>query len=163
MKPADKISKFLTYAEAIKSQTAIRLGIKNDPDETELARMKNVATKIFDKVRIFVDGALNASSFFRSKALNDATPGSSLTSQHMTGEAIDIDCDTFGHGTNKGIFDFIRLNLEFDQLIWEYGDENHPDWVHVSLSYSGKNRRQILRCHRVDGKPKYVPFDLYKV
>lgn len=154
-----KISKYLTLEEAIKSPTALRLGISNMPDKDQLVNMEYVATEIFDRVREFVGGPLFASSFFRSEELNDAVPGSSKTSQHMTGQAIDIDCDAFGNGTNKEIFDFIRLNLTFDQVINEYPDKlGNPAWVHVSKTM-GKNRGQVL----VKLKNKYIPFSAYTV
>lgn len=154
-----KISKYLTLEEAIKSPTAIRLGITNDPNEDQLINMEYVANEIFDKVREFVGGPLHATSFFRSKELNDAVPGSSATSQHMTGEAIDIDCDTYGFGTNAEVFNFIRTTLDFDQVINEYPDEfGNPSWVHVSKTM-GKNRKQVL----VKLKKKYIPFSAYLI
>lgn len=154
-----KISKYLTYDEAIKSPTALRLGISNEPNPQQLENMKYVATEVFDKVRDFVGGPLHASSFFRSKELNDAVPGSSKTSQHMTGEAIDIDADTFRNGTNLEIFDFIRTNLIFDQVINEYPDKfGNPSWVHVSKSKTG-NRGQVL----VKLKAKYIPYGEYQI
>lgn len=153
------ISKYLTLSEAIKSPTATRLGIDNSPDEDQLVNMEYVANEIFDPVREFVGGPLHASSFFRSKALNDAVPGSSKTSQHMTGQAIDIDCDTFGVGNNLEVFYFIRNNLIFDQLILEYPDETgKPSWIHVSKTMT-KNRGEVL----VKLKAKYIPFSLYLV
>src|SRR6478736_3286846 len=97
------ISKYLTLAEATKSQNAVRLGIDNTPNEEEIENMKYVATHVFDKMREHVNGPLNASSFFICQALNDATPGSSNTSQHRFGQAIDIDCDTFNFGNNNEI------------------------------------------------------------
>ena len=153
------ISKYLNYEEATKSQTATRLGIKNEPNPQQLEAMKYVAVNVFDKVREFVGGPLHASSFFRSEKLNAAIGGSSKTSQHMKGEAIDIDCDTFGHGTNQGIFDYIRVNLEYDQVIGEYPDANGKwSWVHVSLKKSG-NRKQVL----VKLKDKYINYSDYKI
>ena len=153
------ISKYLTLSEAIKSPTATRLGIDNLPDEDQLVNMEYVANEIFDPVREFVGGPLHASSFFRSKALNEAVPGSSKTSQHMTGQAIDIDCDTFGVGSNLEVFYFIRNNLIFDQLILEYPDETgKPSWIHVSKTKT-KNRGEVL----VKLKAKYIPFSLYLV
>lgn len=155
----EKLSKFLTYEEAIKSPTAKRLGIDNEPDPEQLENMRYVAKEIFDPVREFVGGPLHASSFFRSRELNDAVPGSSKTSQHMTGQAIDIDCDTFGYGTNKEIFDFIRNTLIFDQVIAEYVDKfGNPSWVHVSKTKTG-NRGQVL----VKLKDRYINFKDYKV
>ena len=153
------ISKYLNYEEATKSQTATRLGIKNEPNPQQLEAMKYVAVNVFDKVREFVGGPLHASSFFRSEKLNAAIGGSSKTSQHMKGEAIDIDCDTFGHGTNQGIFDYIRVNLDYDQVIGEYPDANGKwSWVHVSLKKSG-NRKQVL----VKLKDKYINYSDYKI
>ena len=155
-----KISKYLTLAEATKSQTAIRKGIDNMPNADQLLAMKWVASEIFDPVREFVGGPLHASSFFRSPELNAAIGGSSTTSQHMKGEAIDIDCDTYGNGTNKEVFDFIRKKLEFDQLIGEYPNvAGDFAWVHVSLKRSGRNRKQVL----IKLKEKYIPFADYKV
>lgn len=153
------ISRYLTYEEATKSPTALRLGITNEPDPIQLSNMQFVATEIFDKVREFVGGPLYASSFFRSKELNDAVPGSSATSQHMAGQAIDIDADTFGNGNNKAIFDYIRNELIFDQVISEYPDKfGRPSWVHVSKS-KNHNRGQVL----VKLRSKYIPFSVYVV
>lgn len=154
-----KISKYLSYSEATKSSTAIRLGIENEPNEEQLENMRFVATEIFDPVREFVGGPLHASSFFRSKELNDAIGGSSHTSQHMSGEAIDIDADTFGFGTNSGIFQFILDNLIFDQLILEYPDKSgKPSWIHVSKRHEG-NRHQVL----VKLKDKYIIYGAWRV
>jgi len=156
----DNISKHITYEEATKSQTAVRLGIKNEPNKQELEAMKYVAENIFEKVRAFVGGALHVSSFFRSKKLNTEVPGSSKTSQHMLGEAMDLDCDTFGNSSNNAIFDYITKNLNFDQCIGEYPDKTGKwAWVHVSLKKTGKNRKQIL----VKLKDKYIPFSNFKV
>lgn len=155
-----EISKYLTYDEAVKSPTAKRLGISNTPEAWQLENMRNVALKIFDPVREFVGGPLLASSFFRSKELNDAVPGSSKTSQHMTGEAIDIDADGYHYGSNVAIFDFIRKNLDWDQLIGEYPDEFGTfAWVHVSLKRNGNNRKEVL----VKLKDKYINWKDYRI
>ena len=100
---------------------------------------------------------LRISSGYRSLALNKAIPGSSRTSQHCLGQAMDIDGDILGGISNKDIFNFIKDNLEFDQLIWEFGGSSNPDWVHVSLKPSG-NRKQMLRATRVNGKPVYSAY-----
>ena len=155
----EKISKYLSYQEAIKSPTALRLGIDNEPTPEQLEKMKHVATQVFDPVREYVKGPLHASSFFRSKELNDAVPGSSATSQHMAGEAIDLDADTFGYGTNRDIFYFIMDNLVYDQLILEYPDKfGNPSWVHVSKKKVG-NRGEVL----VKLKTKYIKFKEYAI
>lgn len=138
----ERISKYVSYDEATKSQTAIRNKIDNKPNTEEINNMKYVASKVFDKVREHFGIPLKVSSFFRCKKLNTAV-GGSATSQHMTGEAIDIDADGSSI-TNAQVFDYIKNNLDFDQLIWEFGDKKNPAWVHVSLKRNGKNRKQIL-------------------
>lgn len=156
-----QISKYLTLAEAIKSDSAIRHGIANIPDAETLERMKYVASNVFDKVRDHVGAPVGVTSFYRCKELNDVIGGSSSTSQHMSGEAIDIDCDVFGNGHNIDVFFFIKDNLVFDQVIMEYPDENgKPSWVHVSMvNHPKKNRGQAL----VKLKAKYIPFGEYKI
>jgi zinc D-Ala-D-Ala carboxypeptidase len=152
-----KLSKYLTYDEGVRSHTARVRGIDNTPNAEQLANMKHVATKIFDPVREHIGGPLFAASFFRCPALNEAVGGSDA-SQHMKGEAIDIDCDHFKIGTNKQVFDFIRNNLEFDQMIWEFGTSKNPDWVHVSLKRNGKNRRKLTLAVKENGKTVYKPW-----
>ena len=149
-----QVSKWVTWDEATRSVTADRLGISNEPDDLQLARMQNIATKIFDKVREWAGEAINVNSFFRSAGLNRAI-GGSYTSQHCSGEAIDLDKKANASHTNADLFGYIADNLEFDQLIWEFGDDEEPDWVHVSLKHSGKNRRQILRSRRIKNKTIY--------
>jgi uncharacterized protein YcbK (DUF882 family) len=139
-----RISENITYAEAFKSQQAARLKIKNTTNDPEILKnMKHVADNVFEPIRKHFGLPIGISSFYRSPKLNEAIKGSS-SSQHMTGEAIDIDADIFGGLTNKEIFDFAKENLEYDQLIWEFGTTKNPSWVHVSLKRNGKNRKQIL-------------------
>ncbi len=145
-----KIGKYLSLNDIIKSQTAIRLGIDNEPGEAELKNIAYITGTLFYKVKDRFPDCF-VSSFYRCAALNKAIGGAS-GSQHEKGEAIDIDSSVF----NKAIFAFIRT-LPFDQLIWEGGDNNNPDWVHVSLKREG-NRRQILRAVFHKGKTTYIPF-----
>lgn len=149
------LSKHLTLAEAIRSESAKRLGISNMPTPEHLENGKIVAEKIFEPIREFVGSPVYISSFYRSKALNKAIKGSA-TSQHCTMEAIDIDMDGTAT-TNKEIFDFIKGSIEFDQLIWEFGTANNPDWVHVSYNTKGKQRKQILKASKINGKTVYTP------
>lgn len=151
----DKISLNVTYGEAVKSSTAIRLGIENFPDVDSLENMERVAGQVFERVRYEVCGnkPLAVTSFFRSPSINRAV-GGSATSQHCRGEAMDLDADVHGHGSNKAIFEYIRDYLPFDQLIWEFGNDEHPDWVHVSLCAHG-NRHQVLRSYKENGKTVY--------
>jgi uncharacterized protein YcbK (DUF882 family) len=153
-----KISKYVTFNEATKSQTATRLGIDNTPNEEQLEAMKHVAVNVFDKVREYVNGPLAVGSFFRCPALNAAIGGSSKTSQHMAGEAIDIDCDQFGFGNNNEVFDFIRKNLDYDQIIGEYPRADGKfEWVHVSLKKNGNRKQQLVKL-----KDRYIPFYEWK-
>lgn len=153
-----KLSEHFTLAELTPSSTAKRLGIKNDPTPEHLECLKTLSTNVLDKVREHFDKPIWVSSGYRSKALNDATPGSSPTSQHCLGEAADLDQDGRGTGvSNKMVFDYIKDHLEFDQLIWEFGTDANPDWVHVSFSKKRK-RKQALKAVRVKGKTQYIPY-----
>lgn len=152
----EKISENLSLIEVTRSSTAKRLGIDNTPTPEHLANLKLLAQKIFEPIRAHFGKPIGVSSGYRSAELNKATPGASTTSQHSSGEALDLDQDSTGTGiTNKQVFDYIKNTLEFDQLIWEYGTDKNPDWVHVSYESKGKQRKQILRCTRVNGKPHY--------
>jgi zinc D-Ala-D-Ala carboxypeptidase len=140
-----KISKHITLAEATKSQTAIRKGIDNMPGPNIIPNMIEVANKCFEPLREWHGKPIGISSFYRSAALNRAVKGSPR-SQHMLGQAIDIDADIFDNGiTNADIYRWLVNNVDFDQIIWEFGDDSNPAWVHVSYVGKGKNRRQELR------------------
>ena len=132
-----KISKHITYDEATKSQTAIRAGIKNTPNEQQLKNMKSVAIKCFEPLRVWYNKPLRVSSFFRCKELNSLIKGSK-TSQHMEGKAIDINAGS--KSENKKVFEWCKANLEFDQLI----DEFDYSWVHISFNSDKPNRNQVL-------------------
>ena len=149
-----RISKNISYAEATKSQTATRKGIDNTPNDDQLENMRLWADNIFEPVREFVGSPVAITSFFRSVELNKAIGGSSR-SQHCKGQAGDIDCDVFEGKTNAEVFLFVREVLDFDQLIWEFGTDLNPDWVHVSYNKHG-NRKQVLKAKRVNGKVEYI-------
>lgn len=151
-----KLSTHLTLAEMIRSETAKRRGISNQPRPEHLDNMKVLAKKIFEPIRGFFKSPIYISSGYRSEALNKAIKGS-RTSQHSIGQAIDIDMDGSGLISNKQVFDYIKDNLEFDQLIWEFGDANNPDWVHVSYA-EGKNRKEILIAYKILGLVRYRPY-----
>lgn len=151
-----KISEHLTLEECIKSTTASRLGISNMPPQKIIDCLKIAAQKVFEPIRNHFGVPIFVSSAYRSPELNKAIGGSS-TSQHMQGEAFDIDMD--GRSTkvtNAAIFHYIKDNLVFDQLIWEFGTDTNPDWVHVSYETAGAQRKQILKAKKVNGKTSYV-------
>jgi len=148
------ISKHISYKEGVYSITAIRKGIDNEPNEEQLSNMKLVAEKIFEPVRTHFKVPIKVNSFFRSPNLNKAI-GGSTKSQHCKGQAIDID-DTYGKIKNSDIYWWIKENLDFDQMIWEFGNNDNPDWVHVSYVSPDKNRNRCLKAYRDDGKTKYM-------
>ena len=150
----NKISKHISYKEATRSTTALRLGIENIPNEYELQNMEMVAKHIFEPLRQAIDAPIKINSFFRCEELNKAIGGSSK-SQHCQGRAIDID-DIYGHVSNAFMYYYIKDNLDFDQLIWEFGTDDSPDWVHVSYVDEDSNRKRCLKAYREDGKTKYI-------
>lgn len=151
----ERFSTYVSFAEGVKSQTATANGIDNLPKDQEVIdNMITVAKKVFDPTREFADCPLYVSSFYRSPELNTFI-GGSPDSHHCKGEAIDIDADVFGGTTNQKIFEFIRDNLDFDQIIHEFGDEQNPAWIHVSFKRNGVNRRSILRAYKHKGKTRY--------
>jgi len=150
-----KISAHLDLSEVTRSETAERKGISNMPTPEHLENFKKLAENIFEPIRKHFGKPIHLSSGYRSKALNTAI-GGSLSSQHCKGEAIDIDMDGSSNGvTNRMVFDYIRTNLNFDQLIWEFGTKDNPDWVHVSFSSTGKQRKQVLRAVKAGSKTSY--------
>jgi zinc D-Ala-D-Ala carboxypeptidase len=149
------ISKHITMAEATNSETAKKLGISNLPNDVELANMKLVAEKCFEPIREWYGKPLRINSFFRSAKLNSSIGGSSGTSQHCLGQAIDL--SSGNNAENKKIFLWAKDNLVYDQIIYEYGDDNGCDWVHISYKPTG-NRKQALRCSKVNGKPSYTNY-----
>jgi len=90
---------------------------------------------------------------FRSEDLNRAI-GGSTSSQHCQGRAMDLD-DTFGHKTNADMFRYIKANLNYDQIIWEFGDDTNPDWIHVSYVSDSENRSRSLKAIKKNGKTSY--------
>jgi len=149
----DNISKHISYKEAIRSNTALRRGIDNVPDEGELENMQLIAEKVFEPLRAWVGGPIKINSFFRSVELNKAIGGSSK-SQHCKGQAVDLD-DTFGRKTNAEMYNYIKENLDFDQIIWEFGDDSNPAWVHVSYVSEEENRNRCLLAYKDKGRTKY--------
>ena len=150
-----KLSKNLSLSEVTKSLTAKRLGIDNTPDDWVQENLKAVAEHVFQPLRDSFKCPIFVSSGYRSAELNTAI-GGSRRSQHVEGRALDLDGDVYGRCTNSQIFEWIRENLEFDQLIWEFGDTDNPDWVHVSYVHDGNNRKRCLKaCRDDEGKTYY--------
>ena len=150
-----KISEHISYKEATRSVTALRLGIDNTPNEYQLQNMEIIAKNVFEPLRKAVGGAIKINSFFRCEDLNKAIGGSSR-SQHCQGRAIDVD-DNYGHMSNNDMYKYIKENLDFDQLIFEFPDENgNASWIHVSYVDADSNRKRCLKAIKENGKTKYI-------
>ena len=148
------ISKHISYKEGVYSRTATRLSIDNNPDDRQILNMCLIADEVFEPLRMWVGGPIKINSFFRSPELNTAI-GGSTKSQHCQGQAIDLD-DTFGRATNAEMYEFIKKHLDFDQMIWEFGDDDNPDWVHVSYISTKENRNRCLKAYKDKGKSRYM-------
>ena len=159
-----QLSKNLALSEVTRSETAKRRGISNMPTPEHIENFKKLAENVFQPIREHFGVPIRISSGYRSEALNKAIGGAGKmvngkyvpSSQHCKGEAIDIDMDGTSI-TNKQVFDYIKENLEFDQLIWEFGTDANPDWVHVSYSSTGKQRKQILKAIKKGSATSYLP------
>ena len=141
-----KISDHISYKEATFSQTALRRDLDNNPSEQQLKCMQEVAEAVFEPLRKWVGGPIKINSFFRGEPVNSAI-GGSKRSQHMKGQAMDLD-DTYGHKTNAEMYHYIKDNLDFDQLIWEFGDDENPNWIHVSYVSHRPNRKTLTIAYK---------------
>ena len=130
------ISKHISFSEATHSDKAIKLGLDNTPNTEQLNNMILVATMCFEPIRLWYGKPIKINSFFRSEAVNKAV-GGAKTSQHCKGEAIDLSAGS--KEENKKIYEWIKENLQFDQVINEYD----YTWVHISYKREG-NRNQTL-------------------
>ena len=147
------ISKHVSTRESVYSITAQRLHIDNTPTKQHKENMVKIAEEVFEPLRMYVGGPIKINSFYRSPELNKAI-GGSTKSQHCQGQAIDLD-DTFGRATNAEMFEFVKEHLDFDQMIWEFGNNNNPDWVHVSYVSPQQNRNRCLKAYKKEGKTCY--------
>ena len=150
----ENISKHISWHEGTYSRTGERKDLDNTPNEDQLKCMKEVAENLFEPLREWVGGGIKINSFFRGEPVNTAI-GGSTRSQHMKGQAIDID-DTFGHKTNAEMYHYIKDNLDFDQMIWEFGTDKNPNWLHISWVSHRPNRKKLTIAKKVGGKTKYI-------
>jgi len=144
-KVSKAISENISFKEATFSNTAKRLKIKNEPTETHIKNMKTIAEKCFQPLREWADHPIAVNSMYRCSKLCEAI-GSSKNSQHTQGQALDI--STLGEKTNGELFEWIKENLKFDQLIWEFGNNNNPRWIHISYVNPKKNRNRVLKAKK---------------
>jgi hypothetical protein len=149
-----KLSEHVSLAEVTKSATAIKHDISNEPTIEHLENLKALAENVFEPLRKHFNVPIGITSGYRSEELNKRIGGSS-TSQHCNGQAIDIDADVYGGVTNAKIFGYLSEHVVFDQLIWEFGTNTEPAWVHVSYKKEGKNRGQKLVAYKKNGRTLY--------
>lgn len=151
------IGKYLKLSDLTFSQTASNHGVENSPSPTQVDALTNVVKFVYDPLCDHL-GGVHVNSGFRSVAVNKLI-GGSATSQHCKGEALDLSFNGVKTvNTNSTIFYYILHNLEFDQLIWEFGTSKEPQWVHVS--YSTKfNRKEVLKSVKIGTKTVYQTFD----
>ena len=139
------LSAHVTLAEFENSLTATTHGINNKMSLSQIESAKLLCENVFEPLRSYLNTPIKINSGFRSLQLNRMIKGSS-SSQHCKGEAMDLQIGANG-------FFFIKTKLDFDQLIWEFGNDENPSWVHVS--YSSKNRKQVLKATKNNGKTIY--------
>ena len=143
------LSRNFSLSELTKSQTALRNGLDNKPSIEEIVALTVLCNNVLQPIRDRY-GSFTPNSAFRTVELCKLV-GSSAKSQHARGEAADIEVI----GTdNYQLAEWITKNLDFDQLIWEYGTDNEPDWVHVSYKQKG-NRKKVLKAVRGKGYVNY--------
>lgn len=137
------ITKNFTLRELTYSQTAIKNGIPNVPkDPNVIENLTTLCEEVLEPLREALKIPIKITSGYRAIELNKFI-GGLKTSQHNTGQAVDFDLGD----KNAEAFIHIATNLDFDQMIWEFGDDKNPDWVHVSYNPLG-NRKQLLKAVR---------------
>ena len=152
-----KLSKNFSLSEMTKSQTAIRMGLVNNPSEAQTENLRILCERVLQPVRDHFGKVVTVSSGYRDIVLSRAI-GSSDKSQHCKGQAADIEIFSI---PNNELSDWIKENLMFDQLILEYFDINegvNSGWVHVSYNPTiSLNRKEYLMASKVKGKTSYKP------
>jgi len=143
------LTKNFTLKEMYESTTAIRLGIDNTPSDIVIKNLLLLCQKVLQPLREQMEESIKVSSGYRCPDLNKRI-GGSKSSQHCFGQAADISCDE----RTAEMYRYIKNNLIFDQLIWEFGNDDNPSWVHVSFSPT-KNRKECLRVYKINGKTVY--------
>jgi hypothetical protein len=144
------LSAHVTLAEFERSDAAIRFGIENKMNEFEIERAKELCENVFEPIRAHLNKPIKINSGFRSAVVNKRI-GGAKTSQHVLGEAVDLDLH------ERGVFEWIIDNIDFDQAIYEGGNDVAADWFHISYR-KGRNRKQALRMVKKAGKTSYIPY-----
>jgi hypothetical protein len=146
------LTEHFTLEEMTFSPTAIKKGIDNTPNAQAIKNLTVLCEKILEPLRTHVGGPIKISSGYRCEVLNSLI-GGAKSSQHKIGQAADIDLKE----KCAEAFHWIRENLDYDQIIWEFGNDKQPDWIHISYSTKG-NRKNALKAIKVNGRTKYIPY-----
>ena len=144
------LSAHVTLAEFERSEAAVKHGIANKMNEFEIERAKELCENVFEPIRAHLNKPIKINSGFRSAVVNKRI-GGAKTSQHVLGEAMDLDLH------DRELFEWIIDNVEADQYIFEGGTEDKADWFHISYR-KGRNRKQALRMIKKSGKTSYIPY-----
>lgn len=148
-----KLSPHFTLAEFTRSDTATARRISNNPTDAHIDALKLLCVHVLEPVRAHFGKPVRINSGFRSAALNRSV-GGSASSQHMKGEAADIE---IAGVSNYDLARYIRDNLDFDQVILEFytPGQSSSGWVHVSWRPE-KRRKQSLTAARRAGRTVYL-------
>lgn len=136
-----------TLSELTHSDAAVAKGINNNAPVSIVANLEKLCTRVLQPARNTYGKPIKVTSGYRCQELNTLIDGAA-TSQHCKGQAADLQC-----ADNAQLFNIFRSQNNFDQLIWEFGNDNQPKWIHVS--YAEIPRGEVLRCGNVEGKRKY--------
>lgn len=150
-----KLSKNFSLSEFTKSNTASRRGIDNNPTAEHIHNLVDLCENVLQPLRDAVGVPIRITSGYRSEALNEAI-GGSKTSDHSFGRAADCELWIDGYEDNAKLFNLVKsLDLDFYQMIWEFGDDEQPNWVHIA--YRKDNiKKQCLKAYKEGGKTKYA-------
>jgi zinc D-Ala-D-Ala carboxypeptidase len=151
-----KLTENFSLAELTRSEAATRKGVDNTPTPEAIENLRALCEKVLQPLRDAMGQPMRVNSAYRGPAANTAV-GGSKTSQHMSGEAADIEFD----GVDNKLLakKIVELKLPFDQIILEFYKDGDPNsgWVHVSHKRGGKQRGEVLRAVSEGGKTKYLP------
>lgn len=154
------LGKYFKYSELIKTNpdNLKRLQVTNNAPPYAIENLKRLVSNVLDPLREWYGKPVFITSGYRCEELNKMI-GSQVTSQHIHGHAVDFDLDAHGPTENAKAFHYIKDNLDFDQLIWEFGDDTNPAWVHVSYVSKDLNRKKVTRALKVEDKTIYQKYE----
>lgn len=149
-----KLSRNFSLSEFTKSNTATRLGIDNNPPAEHIHNLVDLCENILQPLRDKLGVSIRITSGYRGKELNKAI-GGSASSDHCKGKAADLEVWIDGEEDNAKLYHAVKsLDLNFYQMIWEFGDDEQPDWVHIAYRKDNP-KKQCLKAYKIDGKTNY--------